>query len=97
MGIAFRCVEKQIADAGTRNMLVLGRYICEDDSRCNFAANPTQGRLSEILFAKIRKSEEPEDSFRNARENTQPSSECSRLDLWCPPYVNTERKGSGFV
>ena len=81
MGVAFRGIEEEIADAGTGDVLVLGSYICEDDAGGDFGAYPAEGCFSEVFFAKIGEAEEPEDGFGDAGEDAEPGSEGCWLDL----------------
>lgn len=81
MGVAFRGVEEEIADTGTRNVLVFWGDVCEDDSRCDFGTYPAEGCFPEVFFTEVGESKKPEDGFRDAGEDPEPGSECRWLNL----------------
>ena len=81
MGVAFRRVEKQIADASARDMLVLRSHIGEDDARGGLRSRPFESSLPEIGFSEIRETKEPQDCFGNSCEDAKPGAESCGFDL----------------
>lgn len=67
MSVAFGSVEKQIADSGTRDVLVLWRHVREDDPSGDFGSRPADCRLFEVAFTKLGKAQEPEHCLGKSR------------------------------
>ena len=81
MGVAFGGVQEEVANSGAGDMLVFRGYVGEDDAGCHFGADPAEGGFAEVFFAKIWESEEPEDGFGDAGQDTEPGSEGCWFDL----------------
>jgi hypothetical protein len=52
--VTFRGIKEEIADSGAGDMLVLLRYVGEDDAGCYFRTGPQPSRLLEIRLPEIR-------------------------------------------
>ena len=65
MSVAFRRVDEEITDPGSRDMLLLRCDIREDDARRYFCSYPLQRSLLEILLSQFREAEKPEYGLRN--------------------------------
>ena len=81
MGVAFGGVQEEVANSGSRDMLVFRGYVCEDDAGCDFGADPAEGGFAEVFFTEVGEAEEPEDGFGDAREYAEPGSEGCWFDL----------------
>ena len=81
MRITLRCIEEQITDTGTSDMLLLLGDICEENAVGDFLACPLNGSLPEIGFTEVWEAQEPEDSFGKLGENSKPSTKCGGLNL----------------
>lgn len=76
MGIAFGRVEKQIDDAGSGDVSPLGRDVGEDNAGGDGGGGPCAREGKEVLFAEIRKAEEPENGVGEGGEDAQVEAEC---------------------
>ncbi len=59
MRVAFRRVKEEIADTSTRYVLMLWCDVREDEARRNLGAYPSHSGFPEVVFTKVRESEEP--------------------------------------
>ena len=64
MSVTLRCVQEEIADSSTGDVLRLLCDIGEDDSVGYLRACPHKGSLLEVRLAQVGESQEPQDGFR---------------------------------
>jgi hypothetical protein len=79
--VALGRIEEQIAYAGARDVLLLGRDIGEDDAAGNPLATPVPCGTAEVGLAEFGEAEQPEVGFGSGGEDTQPSAEGGWVDL----------------
>ena len=62
-------------------MHVLGRHVREDDAVRHVRRRPLARRLQQVLLAKVREAEEPQDGFGHFVEDAEPGAEGCWFDL----------------
>lgn len=82
MGVTLGCVEEEVAYTGAGYVLLLWRYIGEEDSVSDFWAGPGVRNLLQVGLAEVGEAEEPEDGFGEAGEDAQPGAEGGGFDLF---------------
>ena len=69
MGVAFWCIQEEVTNGCTGDVLVLRRHIRENNARCHFLTNPEQSGLPQIMLTQVWETKEPEYSLRDAGED----------------------------
>ena len=70
MRVAFWRVKEEIADSGSRDMLMLWSNVCEPNARGNILARPVLGSSFEVRFPQIWEAEEPENGLGHLVQDT---------------------------
>ena len=81
MGIAFGRVEEEVTDASASDVLVLGRYVGEAQPFGNRFRRPGFCRRTQIALAKVRETQEPENSFGYSLQDPEPSAKSRGFNL----------------
>ena len=81
MSVALGRVQKKVTNTCTRNVLGFWSNVCEDNPLSNLVIDPARRQLSEIIFPKIGKPEQPEYGLGNTREDAEPRPKRCRLNL----------------
>jgi hypothetical protein len=80
--IALGRIKEEIQDLGPRNMCVLRRHVCEDDSGGRFFTSPSLGSFPKVLLTRFWEPQQPENGVGNTRQYAQPRSKCGRFNLF---------------
>lgn len=81
MCVALGRVEEEIADTGTRDVLLLRCNVCEADAVRN-VWRPLLSCLPEGAFSKFRKLEQPQNRFWRGLQDPQPGAKGCWIDLY---------------
>ncbi|KAJ2023854.1 hypothetical protein IWW57_003959 [Coemansia sp. S610] len=81
VGVALGRIQKRIGHTSSLDMHVFGRNVSKDHSTCHFGTAPLNGDATQVLLARSREAQQPDDSSRAALENAQPHAEQRGVDL----------------
>lgn len=80
-GTYLGCVEEQVGDTSTMDVVVLVGDIGENDSICDLLTRPAKGRLLKVGLSWRGEAKKPQDRVRDLNEDIEPDAEDEGVDL----------------
>lgn len=80
-GAHLGCVEEQVSDSSTMDVIVLVGDIGEDDAVGDFLTRPAKSRLLEVRLSRRWEAQKPENRVGNLDEDVEPDAEDEGVDL----------------
>lgn len=79
--VALGRVKEEVAYAGSRDVLMLGRDVGEKNARGNVFTSPQARCRFKVRLSQIGEAKKPEDGFRKAGEDAEPRAKCCWFNL----------------